>query len=67
MKTTMMTTLLQILTPQTILWKFKEWTEWAMKLKKEKLKEWTLKLKEWTRTMNEWTTKSYLLKEKGIS
>ena len=52
--------------PQTILWNLKEWTEWAMKLKKGQLKEWTLKLKEWTQTMKEWTTKSELLK-KSIS
>ena len=38
-----------------------------MKLKKGKLEEWTLKMKDWTQTMKEWTTKSYLLKEKGIS
>ena len=52
--------------PQTILWKLKEGTEWEMKLKKGKLKEWTLKLKEWTQKMKEWTTNSYPLKEKGI-
>ena len=60
--------------PQTILWKLKEWTEWEMKLKKGRLKEWNLKmkdwnlkLKEWTQTMKAWTTKSYLLIEKVIS
>ena len=53
--------------PQTIFRKLKEWTEWAMKLKKGKLKEWTLKLKEWTQTMKEWTKKSYLLREKGVA
>ena len=42
------------------IWKLKEWTEWEMKMKKVKLKEWNLKLKEWT-------TDSYLLREKGIS
>ena len=54
-------------TTQTIFWKLKEWTEWAMKMKKGKSKEWTLKLKEWTQTMNKWRTKSYLLREKGIA
>ena len=48
--------------PQTIFWKLKDWTEWAMKPKKGKLKEWTLKLNNWNQTMKEWTTKSYLLK-----
>ena len=38
--------------PKTIFRKLKEWTEWEMKLKKGKLKEWTLKLKEWTHKMN---------------
>ena len=33
---------------QIISCKLKEWTEWAMKLKKGILKEWTLKLKYWT-------------------
>ena len=33
----------------------KEWTKWAMKLKKDSLKEWNMKLKEWTHTMKEWT------------
>ena len=37
--------------PQTIFWKLKEWTEWAMKLKEGRLEEWTLKLKEWTQAM----------------
>ena len=53
--------------PKKIFWKLKEWIEWAMKLKKGKLKEWDLKLKEWNQTMKEWTQKSYLLIEKGIS
>ena len=61
-KTTMKTALLQTLTPQKILWKPKKWTEWAMKLKKGKLKELTLKLKEWTQTIKEWKTNSYLLR-----
>ena len=30
---------------QTNFWKLKKWTEWAMKLKKGKLKDWTLKMK----------------------
>ena len=60
--------LLQILTPpQTILCKLKEWTEWSMKLKKVKMKEWTLKLKEWTQTIKDWETKSYLLRENGVA
>ena len=42
---------------QTVLCKLKEWTEWAIKLKKGKLKEWNLKLKEWTQTMKEGTKK----------
>ena len=63
-----MTTLIQTLTPsQTIFWKLKEWVEWALKLNKEKLKEWTLKLKEWTHTMKECTTKSCLQIEKGVA
>ena len=45
----------------------KERREWEIKLKKGNWKEWNLKLKEWTQTIKEWTTKSYLLKEKGIS
>ena len=45
-KKTMTTALIQTLTPhQTIFWKLKEGIEWAMKLKKGKLKEWNLKLK----------------------
>ena len=48
--------------PKIIFFKLKELTEWAMKLKKGKLKEWNLKLKEWTQTMKEWTMKSYLLR-----
>ena len=60
--------LLQTLTPpKNKFHKMKEWTEWAMKLKKVKFKECTLKLKEWTQTMKECTTKSYLRSEKGIS
>ena len=60
-KTTMKTSLLQTLTPpKTIFWKLKECTEWEIKLKKGKLKE-------WTQTIKEWTKKSYLLKEKGVS
>ena len=60
--------LLQTLTPpQTISWKLKEWTEWAIKLKKGKLKEWNLKLKEWTQKMKDRKTNSYLLREKSIS
>ena len=63
-----MTALIQTLTPlKTILWKPKEWKEWAMKLKKGKLNEWTLKLKEWTHTMKECKNKSYLLIEKGVA
>ena len=63
----MKTALLQTLTPpQTIFWKLKEWTEWEMKLKKGKLKEWNTKPKEWTQTTKEWKKKYYLLKEKGI-
>ena len=53
--------------PQTIFCKLKEWTEWAMKMKKGILKEFNLKLKEWNKTIQEWTTKSYLLREKGIA
>ena len=68
MKTTMTTSLLHTLTPpKTIVWKLKEWTEWEMKLKKGKFKEWTMKLKEWIQTMKECTTMSYLLRENGIS
>ena len=65
---TMTTALIQILIPpKKMFWKLKEWTEWEIKLKKGKLKEWTLNLKEWTHTMKEWTKKSYLLREKGIT
>ena len=54
MKTTMKAALFQTLTPpKTIFCKLKEWTEWAMKLKKDKLKEWTLKLKDWTQATKE--------------
>ena len=38
-----------------------------MKLKKVKMKEWTLKLKEWTQTIKDWETKSYLLRENGVA
>ena len=38
-----------------------------MKLKKDKLKEWTQKMKEWTQKMKEWTMKSYFLIKKDIS
>ena len=63
-KTTTTSELLQTLTPHslTILFKLKEWIEWAMKLKKVKFKEWNLKLKEWNQTMKEWTTNSYPLR-----
>ena len=70
MKTTMTTALLHTLNPsppKTIICKLKVRIEWAMKMKKGKLKEWTLKLKEWTQIMNEWTKKSYILREKGIA
>ena len=53
--------------PKTIFWKLKEWIEWAMKLKKVKLKEWTLKLKEWNQTIKERNKNSYLLIEKVIA
>ena len=43
--------------PQTIFWKLKECTEWAMKLNKGKFKECTLKMQEWTQTINDWTSK----------
>ena len=52
-------------TPQTILWKLEEWREWEMKLKKVKLKEWTLKLKEWTQTMKYWGGKIIPPERKG--
>ena len=42
METTLTTALLQKLTPLTIFWKLEEWKEWSMKVKKVKLKEWTL-------------------------
>ena len=48
--------------PQNIFCKLKEWTEWEMKLKKVKFKDWNLKLKGLTQTMKEWTTKSYILR-----
>ena len=38
-----------------------------MKLEKDKMKEWNLKLEDCTQKMKECTTKSYLLKENGIS
>ena len=47
----------KLISPQTIFWKLMEWTEWAIKLKKGKLKEWNLKLKEWTQKMKEGTKK----------
>ena len=52
---------------QTIFQKLKEWTEWAMKMKKRKLKELILKLEEWNQKMKEWTTYPYPLIKKGIS
>ena len=46
MKTTVTTVLLQKFTPPSkiIFCRMKEWTEWAMKLKKGYLKECTLKM-----------------------
>ena len=45
----MTTALLRMFTPQkTKFCNLKEWTEWTMKQRKVKLKEWNQKLKEWT-------------------